>query len=136
MCWKVTFGHHFDNNLWTVRNFWMRLECFRKYTFGAWIWMQILFLFFNWNQEIYCPLNMSHRVTRNTDSTYVPMEGCKNGNLTIHSQIWRGNIFPVSQDQSFGNKILGKKYVSGKLFTSYNRLENVLKSDLRSPFRQ
>ena len=22
MCWKVTFGHHFDKNLWTVRIFW------------------------------------------------------------------------------------------------------------------
>ena len=35
MCWKVTFGHRFDNNFRTVRNFWMRTECFRKYTFRA-----------------------------------------------------------------------------------------------------
>ena len=31
---------------------------------------------------------------------------------------------------------MGKKYVRGLLFTSRNRLENVLKSELRSPFRQ
>ena len=24
MCWKVTFGHSFENNFSTVRNFWMR----------------------------------------------------------------------------------------------------------------
>ena len=79
---------------------------------------------------------MSHRVTRNTDSTYVHMEGRKNGSLTIRTQIWQGNIFPVSQDQSSRNKILGKKYVSDMLFTSRNHIENVLKSDLQSPFRQ
>ena len=66
----------------------------------------------------------------------MPMEGRKNGSLTIRSQIWQGNIFPILQDQSSRNKILVKKYVSGKLFTSRNRLENVLKSDLWSPFQQ
>ena len=78
----------------------------------------------------------SHRGTRNTESNYVPMDGRKNVNLTIRSRIWLGNIFPISRDQSSRNKILGKKYVSGKLFTIRNRLENVLKSELRSPFRQ
>jgi len=55
--------------------------------------------FFDGNQESYCHLNMSHRVTRNTDSNYVPMEGPKNRSLTIHSQIWLGNIFPILWDQ-------------------------------------
>ena len=79
---------------------------------------------------------MSHRVTQNTDSTYVPMEGRKNGSLMILPRICQGNIFPILWDESSQIKILGKKYVSGKLFMSNNRLENVLKSDLRSPFRQ
>ena len=35
MCIKVTFGHRFDNNFRTARNFWMPPECFRKYTFRA-----------------------------------------------------------------------------------------------------
>ena len=25
-CWKVTFSHRFDNNFWTVRNFWCDLN--------------------------------------------------------------------------------------------------------------
>ena len=92
------------------------------------------FVFFDGNRESYCRLNMSHRVTRNTDSNYVPMVGRKNGSLTIRSPIWLGNNFPISRDQSSQNQILGKKYISGLLFTSCNRLENVLKGDLRSPF--
>ena len=63
------------------------------------------------------------------------MEGRKNGSLMIRSRIWHGNIFPLSRDQETLNKILGKKYGSGLLVTSHNRLENVLKSELRSPFR-
>ena len=35
MCKKLTFGHRFDNNFRMVRNFWIRLECFGKYTFEA-----------------------------------------------------------------------------------------------------
>ena len=69
------------------------------------------------------------------DSNYLPEEGRKNGSLTIRSRNWLGNIFPISRDQSSRNKILGKNYVSGKLFTSLNRFENELKSDLRSLFR-
>ena len=64
------------------------------------------------------------------------MEGCKKGSLTIRLRNWLGNIFPISRGQSSRNKILGKKYVSDKLFMSLNQFENVLKSDLRSPFRQ
>ena len=79
---------------------------------------------------------MSHRDTRNKDSSYMPMEGHKNCSLTISTRFWLGNIFPISQDQCSRNHILRKKYVSGKLFTSSNHLENTLKSDLRSPFRQ
>ena len=135
MCWKVTFGHHFDNNFWTVRNFWTRPSCFRKYTFGAWIWRQILHIF-DGNRECYCPLNMSHRETQKKDSSYVPMEGRKKSSLMISTRFWLGNIFPISRDQCSRNQILHIKYVSGKLFTSSNHLENTLKSDLRSPFQQ
>ena len=79
---------------------------------------------------------MSHRDTRNKDSSYVPIEGRKNSSLTISTRFWLGNIFPISQDQCSRNQILRKKYVRGTLFTSSNHLENTLKSDLRSPFRQ
>ena len=112
MCWKVTFGHRFDNNFRTVRNFWIRPECFRKYTFKAWIWTQILH-YLDGNQECYCPLNMSYWVSRKTDSNYAPMEEHKNGSLTIRSRIRLGNVFPISGDQSSQKKILTKKYVSG-----------------------
>ena len=135
MCWKVTLGHRFDNNFWMVRNFWTRPKCFRKYKFGAWIWTQI-FYFFEGNQESYYRLNMSYLVTRNTDSNYLPMEGHKNGSQKIRSQIWLGNIFPISRDQWSRNQILRKNDVGSQLFMSCNRLENVLKSDLRSPFWQ
>ena len=63
-------------------------------------------------------------------------EGRKNCCLTISTRFWLGNIFPISRDQCSRNQILRKKYVSGKLFKSSNDLENTLKSDLRSPFRQ
>ena len=135
MCWKVTFGHHFDNNIWTVRNFWTRSKWFRMYTFLGWIWAQIVHVF-NLNREIYCPLNISHRDTRNKYSHYVPMEGRKNCSPTISTRFWLGNIFPISRDQCSWNQILRKKYVSGKLVTSSNHLENTLISDFRSPFRQ
>ena len=108
MCWNVTFGQCFDNNFWTVWNFWTQQECFRKYTLGAWIWTLILY-FFDRNQESCCPLNMSHRITQNTDSNYVPMEGGKNGSLTFCSWIWHANIFPISRDKSSRNKIWVKK---------------------------
>ena len=98
MCWKVTFGHHFDNNFCTVRNFWTWPECFTKHTFGVWIWTQP-FYFFDWNRDFYRPLNMSHRGTRNKDSSYVQMEGFKNWRLLICPQICQGNIFPISWDQ-------------------------------------
>ena len=135
MCWNLTIGHRFDNNIGTARNSWMPPECFRKYILRAWIWTQILH-YFGGNKECYCPFNMSYWVTRKTDSNDVPMEEHKNGSLTIHSRISLGNIFLISRDQSSGKEILCKKYISGQLFTSRNRLENVLKSDLRSPFRQ
>ena len=66
----------------------------------------------------------------------MPMEGRKNCSLTISTRFWLGNIFPISQDQCSQNQILRKRYVSDKLFRSSNHLENMLKSDLRSPFRQ
>ena len=135
MCSKITLGHRFDSKFWMVKIFWTRPKCFRKYTFGAWIWTQILY-FFDRSQESYWPLNMSHWVIRNMDSNYVPLAGRENGSVMICSRIWLGNIFPISPDQSSWHKILGKKYISGMLFTSRNRLENVFKSYLRSPFRQ
>ena len=112
MCWKVTFMRRFCNNLRTLRNFWMLLECFRKYTFRAWIWGQI-FHYLAGNQECYCPSNMSYWITRKTDSNYVPMEEHNNGSLTILSRVRLGNIFPISRDQSSRKKNFAKKYVSG-----------------------
>ena len=112
MCWKVIFSHRFGNNFRTAWNFWTSLECFRKYTFRAWIWIEILH-YFGGNQECYCPLNMSYWVTRKMDSNYVLMEEHKNGSLTIHSWIRLGNILPISRDQSSRKKILCKKYGSG-----------------------
>ena len=135
MCSNVTLGHRFDTNFWMVRNFWTRPTCFRKYTFWAWIWGQTLY-FFDRNQESYSRLNMSYRVTRITDSNYVPMEDNKKGSLRIRSRIWLGNIFPISRDQWSWNQILGKNDVGIQLFMSCNRIENVLKSNLRSPFWQ
>ena len=79
---------------------------------------------------------MSRRGTQNKDSSYVPKEGRKNCSLKISTRFWLGNIFPISLDQCSRNQILLKKYVSGKLFTRSNHLENTLKSDLRSLFRQ
>ena len=35
MCFKVTFGHSFDNNFRKARNFWIPPGCFRKHTFRA-----------------------------------------------------------------------------------------------------
>ena len=60
---------------------------------------------------------MSLRVTGNMDSNYVLMEWRKNGRLTIRSQIWLGNIFPISRDQSSENQILGKN----TFMASYSR---------------
>ena len=116
MCWKVTFGHRFDNNLRTVRNFWMRPECFRKYTFRAWIWTQFLH-YFDGNQECYCPLNMSYWVTRKKDSNFVAMEEHKSGSITIHSRIRLGNIFPISRYQSCWKK----NCATNTLVASYSR---------------
>ena len=62
-------------------------------------------------------MNMSYRVTRNTESNYVQIEGRKNGSLAIRLRIWLGNIFPVSRDHSSGNKILRKN----TLVASYSR---------------
>ena len=92
MCWKVTFGHHLDINIWTVRNFWTRPGCFTKHTFGVWIRTQT-FYFFDWNQDFYRPLNMSHRVTRNKDSSYVQMEGFKNWRLLISHEFGKEIFF-------------------------------------------
>jgi len=64
------------------------------------------------------------------------MKGRKNRSLTICTRFWLGNIFPILRDHLSQNQILGKKYVSGMLFTSCKRLENELKSDLQWPFRQ
>ena len=66
----------------------------------------------------------------------MPMEGRKNCILTISTRFWLENIFPILREQCSRNHILRKKYVIGKLFTSSNHLENTLKSDIRSPFRQ
>ena len=98
MCWKVTYGHRFDNNFWTVRNFKTWAECFRKNTIGASIWTKFFYIF-DGNRESDCTLNLSHQVPQNTDSNCLPMEGRKNGTSTIWSWIWLGNIFPISRGQ-------------------------------------
>ena len=112
----------------------MRLNCFKKFTFKASFWTQILY-FYEGNQESYSCLYLAQQVTQNMDSDNESIEGHKSGSLTFCSRIWVGNIFPMSQHQSSQNLVLGKKFVGGKLFTSLDRFENVLKSDLRSPFQ-
>ena len=52
---------------------------------------------------------MAHRVTWNSYSNFVSIEGLKNGSLTFCSRNWIWNIFPISRDQSSKNQILGKK---------------------------
>ena len=42
---------------------------------------------------------MSIRVSGNTESNYVPMEGRKDGSQMIRTQIIPGNIFPISRHQ-------------------------------------
>ena len=135
ICWNVTFGHHFDHKLWTVSNFLTWHERFRKYTFGTWIRTQILY-FFDGNKESYCHLNMSRRVSGNTDLNYVLMGGRENGSKNMCSWIWLGNFFPISRDQSSWNQIFGKRYENGQLFMILNNFKNVFRSDLRSPFQQ
>ena len=92
--------------------------------------------FFNGNQESYFCFDLAQRVTQNMDSNYEPIETRKNGRLTFSSQILLGNIFSILRDHSSQNEILGERYISGELLTILNRFENVLKSDLQSPFRQ
>ena len=77
---------------------------------------------------------MAYLVTRNTDSHYSPLEGHRKGSLTIRSKIWFENIFPISRDQQPRNRILGRKYVSGKLFTNRNRLKMCTKVTLGRRF--
>ena len=71
-------------------------------------------IFFDGNRECYCFLYLAQRVTRMTDSNYKPKEGSKSGSLKLCSQIWDGNIFPISRGQSFLNQNFGKKYICGK----------------------
>ena len=113
----------------------MRLYCFKMFTFKAWFWTKILY-FCEGNRESYSCLYLAQRVTRNMNSDNEPFEGHKSGSLTFCSWIWVGNIFPMSQCQSSQNLVLGKKFVGGKLFTSLDCFEIVLKSDLRSPFQK
>ena len=113
---KVTFGHRFDNNFRTVRNFWMWPECFRKYTFRPWIWTQFLH-YFDGNQDCYCPLNMSYGVTRKMVSNYVPMDEQKNGSLTIQSRIRLGKIFLYHVINHLEKKFCAKN----TLVASYSR---------------
>ena len=91
--------------------------------------------FFDGNRERYCRLYFAQQVTRNMDSNYDPIDGRKNGNLMFCSRIFPGNIFPISRRESSQNLVLGKKDVGGKSFTSLDRFENVLKSDLRPLFQ-
>jgi len=69
------------------------------------------------------------------DSNNEPIERRKSGSLTFCSRILVGNIFPISQGQLSQNQVLGIKYIAGKPFTILDLFENVLKSDLWSPFQ-
>ena len=99
------------------------LECFRKNTFGAWIWFFIFFYFFNGNRESYCLFFLAQRVTRNMDSDYEPIGGRKNGSVKFCSRIWLRNIFSISRDHSFQNKI----WVENMLVATYLRALIALK---------
>ena len=92
MCWNVNFAHRFGYNFWTVRNYKLRVESFRKWTFQGWIWLEIL-TFFDKNKRGYCRLNIVHRVTRNSESNYMPINVCKNGCLTFCSSYWYSKYF-------------------------------------------
>ena len=65
---------------------------------------------------------MSHRVTRNTDSTNVPMEGRKSGSLMILSEFGRQIFFLFREINHLEIKFFCKKYVSDMLYTSSNCL--------------
>ena len=83
----VDFGHLFNNKFWTVKNFSKQAKSFIKQTFWVWIWLQIL-NFLDENRENYCCLNIAHRVTRNSEFNYMPIERCKNGSITFCSRNW------------------------------------------------
>ena len=48
---------------------------------------------------------LAQRVTRNMDSDYELIGGRKNGSVRFFSRIWPRNIFSISRDHSFQNKI-------------------------------
>ena len=131
---KVTFGRCFHNNFWSVRNSKTRPYWFRKISFRAWIWTQILYVYVG-NRKSYGCFYLALGVTRNLNSNSGPIEGHKSGSPTFCSRIWVWNIFPMSQGQSSQNLVFGQKFVAGKLFTRLGRFESVLKSVLRSPFQ-
>ena len=103
----MTFVHRFDNKFWTKRNLLAWSQSFRKLTSLAWIWTPIL-NFFDINQVSYCCLNMFYLATRNSYSTYAPIEWRKTESLTFcwQTQFW--NIFSIARDQSLQDQILVK----------------------------
>ena len=102
----MKFKEFFDAVLNVLKNRHSELEFQCKF----WIFLtQIMRVIAVWN--------VAHRVIRNSDSNYVPIEGCKNGSLMFHSWIWFCNVIPIPQDQSIQSQIFGKKNVSGQLFT-------------------
>ena len=103
----MTFVHRFDNKFWTKRNSLAWSQSFRKLTSLAWIWTPIL-NFFDINQVSYSRLNMFYLATRNSYSTYAPIEWRKTESLTFCWQIQFWNIFSIARDQSLQNQILVK----------------------------
>ena len=73
--------------------------------------------FFDGNQESYSRLNMSYRVTRITDSNYVPMEGHKKGSLMIRSRIILEIFIPYREI----NNLEIEFWVENTLVASYSR---------------
>ena len=69
--------------------------------------------------------------TRNSESNYVRIEGRKNGCLRFFLGFGDKILDIYLENNPHKIMIWEKKYFDGKLFTRLNRLENMLKCDLR-----
>ena len=66
-------------------------------------------LFVGGNQESKCHFNLSHRVTRNMDSNYLPIEGSKTRGLTIRKRVWLEIFFLYREIHTLEIKFWVKK---------------------------
>ena len=73
--------------------------------------------FFDKNQESYSRFYMVHRVTRNSDSNYVPIEGCEKGRQTFFHEIG----FKVFIQYREMNHLKVKFWKEDTLVASYSR---------------